>query len=204
MDEAIHATLEGWTEFYLIAGTAAAALTGLQFVVATLIAGDADHVLAGADPEDGLAAFGSPTVVHFSLAMLVSAVMCVPWPGYGTLRATLGVLAVGALGYSAVVLRRALRQRSYRPVMEDWIFHLLLPCAAYVAILLAGLLFRRGAEWPAFAVGGATLLLICVGIHNAWDTVTFLTINAIRTTAPAGAPAPAHPHRSGRRGRRRR
>ena len=38
MDDAIHSALAGWNDFYLITGTAAAALTGLQFVVQTLIA----------------------------------------------------------------------------------------------------------------------------------------------------------------------
>lgn len=41
MSATVHATLITWTDFYLITGTAAAALTGLQFVVQTLLATDA-------------------------------------------------------------------------------------------------------------------------------------------------------------------
>ena len=204
MDETIHALLAGWGNFYLITGTAAAALTGLQFVVQTLLASDTLRPVAQGDPEGGIAAFGTPTVVHFTLALVVSATMCAPWPGYGSLRATLGVVGAGALVYSGVVLRRARRQRSYAPVAEDWLWHILLPGASYAAVLLAAVLLGRGAEGPLFLVAAATLLLLCVGIHNAWDTVTYLMISAVRTDAPGGEPAPPRRKGQGTRGRRRR
>jgi len=157
MDDSIHATLARWGNFYLITGTAAAALTGLQFVVQTLLASDRLRPVTDNDTEGGIAAFGTPTVVHFALALLISAVVCAPWAEYGGLRAILGVLGAGALGYSAVVLRRA-----------------------------------------------ATLILIFVGVHNAWDTVTYLTINALQTEVPEGEPAPPRRENPRTRGRRRR
>jgi hypothetical protein len=203
MDDALHATLAGWTNFYLITGTAAAALTGLQFVVQTLLASEALRLITGDDPESGIAAFGSPTVVHFTVALLLSAVLCAPWPGYVVLRETLGVLGVGALAYSLVVLRRALRQRTYRPQAEDWIWHILLPAAAYAALLLAAIFLDGHTRGPLFVLGAATLLLLCIGIHNAWDTVTWLTISAMRTAAPGvqSAPLPRKPAGKRRRGR---
>jgi len=204
MDETIHAALAGWGNFYLITGTAAAALTGLQFVVQSLLASNAHRAVGADDPTAGIEAFGTPTVVHFTLALALSAIMCVPWPGYGSLLATLGVAGAGALAYSGVVLRRARRQRSYVPVAEDWIWHVLLPAAAYAAVLVAALLFRRAAETMEFVIGAATLLLLCVGIHNAWDTVTYLTVNALRTAAPGGGPPPTRRDPPGTRGRRRR
>ena len=69
-DEALHAALERWGDFYLITGTAAAALTGLQFVVQTLLATDLRNAIGSADPESGINAFGSPTVVTS------------PWPSF--------------------------------------------------------------------------------------------------------------------------
>lgn len=187
MDEALHATLAAWANFYLITGTAAAALTGLQFVVQTLLASNARRPIGG-DTEAGIAAFGTPTVVHFTLALVVSAVLCAPWPTYAALRAMLGVLGAGALGYSVVVMRRTRRQRSYVPVAEDWLWHVVLPGAAYAAVLVSALLLGDGAPRPLFVLAAATVLLLCVGIHNAWDTVTYL---AIVTAMPADAPRPA-------------
>ena len=204
MDDTIRATLAGWGDFYLVTGTAAAALTGLQFVVQTLLASDALRPVGGSDPEGGIAAFGTPTVVHFSLALLLSAVLCAPWSGYGGLRATLGVLGAAALGYAAVVLRRARRQKNYVPTTEDWVWHILLPAAAYAAVLLSAAILGPGAAAPLFVVAAATLLLLCVGIHNAWDTVTYLTVNALRSAVARGEPVPPRRNDPGKRGRRRR
>jgi hypothetical protein len=177
MGDTVQSTLAGWANFYLVTGTAAATLTGLQFIVQTLLATAALRVVGGDDPEGGTAAFGSPTVVHFSLALLISAMLCAPWPGYGSLRAILGVLGAGALVYSGIVLRRARRQQSYAPTTEDWVWHVLLPAAAYASVLVSALVLERGGL---FAVAAATLLLLCIGIHNAWDTVTYLTFNLLR------------------------
>jgi len=204
MDATIHATLTGWADFYLITGTAAAALTGLQFVVQTLLASAPRAAVAGGDPETGTAAFGTPTVVHFALALVLSAVLCAPWHAYRGLCATLGVLGGGALVYSAIVLRRTLQQRMYVPVAEDWIWHIVLPSAAYTAVLAAAVLLSEGMEGPLFLVAAATLLLVCVGIHNAWDTVTYLTFNAMRGAAPGDDPAPPRRSEPAKRARRRR
>lgn len=180
MDDALHATLAGWTDFYLITGGAAAALTGLQFVVQTLLASEPVRPIGGSDPEGGIAAFSSPTIVHLSLALVISSLLCVPWPGYQSLRVVLALVGAGALGYTINVLRRARAQQSYTPVFEDWLWHFLLPVAAYGGVLVSAFFFHRGVDGPLFVVAAATLLLLCIGIHNAWDTVTWFTISVIR------------------------
>jgi hypothetical protein len=187
MNEALRSTLSGWAEFYVLTGTAAAALTGLQFVVQTLFASESVRMLGAEDPEGGIAAFSSPTVVHLTLALVISSAMCAPWPGFASLRLSLVVIGGGALAYSAIVLRRARAQRSYQPVFEDWLWHFLLPSTAYAGVLVSALLLHRGAEGPLFVVGAATLLLLCVAIHNAWDTITYFTMSAIRHRGTGGA-----------------
>ena len=189
MDTVNFATLTRWHDFYLITGAAAATLTGLQFVTQSVLATGARRSLGSADPAGGIDAFGSPTVVHLTIALVLSALMCVPWGGSGSLSGTLGVLGVGALAYSAVVLRRTRRQRSYVPVAEDWAWHVVLPAVAYAAVLLAAVLPGRALAGALLTVAAATLLLLCIGIHNAWDTFTYLTMNALRSAHP-GEPAP--------------
>ncbi|HEU4699214.1 MAG TPA: hypothetical protein VFS40_08540 [Gemmatimonadales bacterium] len=207
LPDALHDALARWGDFYVITGTGAAALTGLQFVVQSLLASELRHAAASGDPEGGIGAFSSPTVVHFTLALVVSSAMCVPWPGYPSLRAALVALGAGAFLYSAIVLRRARRQHGYRPVAEDWLFHVLLPAAAYAAVLLAGVLLADGAPaaaGPFFLVGAAALLLLCIGIHNAWDTVTYLTIRELHAGDAGAPPAPRRRVVASSRRRRRR
>ena len=64
-------------------------------------------------------------------------------------------------------------QRVYKPVFEDWLFHVLLPFAAYATLAVTA--FAAGSHLRAalFGIGAAALLLLFVGIHNAWDAVTY-------------------------------
>jgi hypothetical protein len=58
-----------------MAGSSAAALTGLMFVVITLVSGTERL----RQSPDGISTFSTPTVVHFCAALLVSAVLSAPW-----------------------------------------------------------------------------------------------------------------------------
>jgi hypothetical protein len=160
----------GWENFYVIVGSSAGALIGLQFVVMTLIAG---RSVARGEEQAG-DAFSTPSVVHFGVVLLLSAVISAPWDGIGTVVVLWGLVGLGGIVYVAVVARRMRAQTVYQPVFEDWLFHVLLPLAAY-AILAASAFVARSQARPAlFLVGAASLLLLFVGIHNAWDTVMHL------------------------------
>jgi len=50
------------------------------------------------------------------------------------------MLGARALAYSVIIRRRARRQRSYVPIVEDWLWYILLPGVAYAALLLAAVL----------------------------------------------------------------
>ena len=163
------ASLDGWDNFYVIVGSSAGALIGLQFVVITLIADLPIH--------DGAAqassAFATPTVLHFGAVLLVSALMSIPWSGIGSPSALWGALGVCGVAYQIVVLRRMRKQNAYKPVFEDWLFHFILPFVAYVVLAASAVVAHTHARDALLGVGTATLLLLFVGIHNAWDAVTY-------------------------------
>jgi hypothetical protein len=62
-------------------------------------------------------------------------------------------------------------------VMEDWLFHVTFPFVAYGVLLIAGASLARAARLSLFVVAGTALGLLFVGIHNAWDTATYLTVD---------------------------
>jgi hypothetical protein len=62
-------------------------------------------------------------------------------------------------------------------VLEDWIWHLNLPPIAYVVLLLAALMLGCTPALSLFVVAGVALILLFTGIHNAWDSVTFIALN---------------------------
>src|ERR1700733_5248265 len=160
--------LAKWDNFYVIVGSAAGALIGLQFVVLTLIA---DRPMTGS-AEAG-AAFGSPTVVHFGVVLFLSALLHVPWQTITVVAILWGLLGFCGVVYELMRIRRMRKQAAYEPVFEDWLFHVVLTLAAYATLSLSAIAAPSHTREALFAVGGAALLLLFIGIHNAWDGVSY-------------------------------
>jgi hypothetical protein len=64
-------------------------------------------------------------------------------------------------------------QTAYKPEFEDWLFHALLPFAAYATLVGSAYASRLSLDKALFGVGATALLLLFIGIHNAWDAVTY-------------------------------
>ena len=169
MQESAQLTLASWGSFYVIMGSAAAALTGLQFVVIALVK---DTQLQTSDATT--AAFGTPTIVHFCTVLLVSAMFTAPWHVLSSVAYPLGACGFAGVLYALVIARRATRQTGYIPVLEDWVWHVALPFISYAMMLVASLTLGRFTNVALFFTGAAVLLLLFIGIHNAWDTVTYV------------------------------
>jgi hypothetical protein len=161
-----------WQTFYVIVGSSAAQLTGLQFVVIALSArgrsiGDVAQVEA----------FGTPTLVHFGAVLTMAAIMCIPGHTAGSLSFCLG--AAGALGvaYAVTTTIRAARQKGYEPVLEDWLWHAGFPIVAYSALLLAGIAACQYTRASLYVLAATALCLLFIGIHNAWDAAVYISVH---------------------------
>jgi len=122
--------LGGWQNFYVIVGSSAGALIGLQFVVMALVA---DLPRTPSQAQAGHA-FATPNIVHFGAVLFLAAALCAPWHGIGAAAVCWGLLGLGGVAYALIVARRLRVQTVYRPVFEDWLFHALLPLAAYATL----------------------------------------------------------------------
>jgi hypothetical protein len=161
--------LSGWQNFYVIVGSSAGALIGLQFVVITLIA----DIPIGHGAAQAADAFATPTIVHFGTVLLLAGVLSAPWHGIAPAAVLWGMVGLSGVVYAAIVARRLQRQTAYEPEFEDWLFHVLLPFAGYITLSACALAARfHGAE-ALYGVSAAALLLLFIGIHNAWDAVTY-------------------------------
>jgi hypothetical protein len=163
-------TFTEWESFYVIVGSSAAALTGLQFVVIALTAD-----LRRSSSRD-IDAFATPTIIHFGAVLLLSGIVTAPW--HGLRIPSVLIAASGFIGvvYTILVVRRA-RRASYQPVLEDWLFHAALPAIAYVLMGSAALALRLSTHAALFVIASAALLLLFIGIHNAWDTATYVVVS---------------------------
>lgn len=204
MPEPTATLLSAWESFYVIVGSSAGALTGLMFVVIAIVA---DNPRSGSQGTMG--AYGTPTVVHFCAALFISSVLSAPWRSVEGASWTLFALGAFGLGYVSLVMHRARKQQDYKPVFEDWLWHTLLPYIAYVTVVIAGIAMHKRPDSALFGIAGGALLLLFIGIHNSWDTVTYIALDLRQktearasaasvsaATAPAGVPeatAPAAP-----------
>lgn len=164
--------LAPWTTFFTMTATAGATLVGLMFVVVTLVTGEQRRTDAGA----GLATFSTPTVIHFGAVLLVSAIVVAPWPGLAG--ASILVTIVGLAGFVRMVrvTHHARQLTEYDPDPEDWAWYTVLPFIAYSAVLAGGMIMLLGPRLALWTLAAGVMLLIFIGIRNAWDVVTYLAI----------------------------
>lgn len=177
-----------WENFYVIVGSSAGALTGLQFVVMTLIA--EGEVTAGMHE---VRAFGTPTVVHFCIALLIAAVASCPWQSLSGPALALAACGVAGVMYILNAVRHA-RQANYNADFEDWIWYSCLPLATYIFLFAAALLLTRHFTFALFSIAAISLLLLFLGIRNAWDTVTFIAMRqhpGTKENSPSRPESPA-------------
>jgi hypothetical protein len=169
------APIARWENFYVIVGGAAGGLTGLQFVVIALIPD-----VRSRSSSDQVDAFATPTIVHFCTALFISAALSAPWDELWPLAMLLGATGLAGVIYAAIVIRRTRRQTGYAPVFEDWLWHAALPVLAYGAVVCGAVVMGIHERAALFTIAAVALLLVFIGIHNAWDAVTFIALKALK------------------------
>jgi hypothetical protein len=161
--------LKEWENFWVIVGSSAGALTGLMFVVVAL-----GNETRPDRMEEGVKAFGTPTVVHFCAVLLLAAIVSIPGQTTSSLALLVGASGAGGLALSAWVLVQARRQKSYQPVLSDWIWHVALPFVAYACLVAAAVVLSRRGALALDLVAASALFILFIGIHNAWDAAVWI------------------------------
>lgn len=160
--------LHAWKEFYLLVGPSAAVLIGLLFVVVSV----GPETIASRSTE-GTRAFVTPTMVFFTTALAVSGLMLAPHVSAKAIAVLLGTTSLSGLLYLFWV-RGHKHWRAEKLDGEDWIFYIGLPFLAYLLIAAAAIAFwMRSADGP-ILLALSMMMLLLVGIHNAWDIVIYL------------------------------
>jgi hypothetical protein len=173
-----------WENFYVIVGSSGAALTGLQFLVVAFVAESRERMNV---KNDGgvLSTFATPAIVHFCVVLFLASVLSAPWHNLTTPAYVLGASGAMGIGHTALILIRARRQTSYKLVLEDWMFYVVLPFVAYAVLFAASFEVIGHTAAALFPVAATSLMLLLIGIHSAWDTVTYIAVQRMTgTTKP--------------------
>src|ERR1051325_10467343 len=179
-------SLTEWESFYVITGSSGAALTGLMFVVITLAT---ERMPSTQRSSTGMSIYSTPTLVHFSVVLMIAALMTIPHQTFVTLAAGLGLAAGIGVAYTVANVVRMRRLTLYTPVAEDWIFHGILPVTAYLSLLASAIVIGTGNDSAFFVIAAIVLLLLFIGIHNAWDVALYAAMSG-GGQAEQGASAP--------------
>lgn len=175
VQQAAVSPLSAWGSLYVIAGSSAGALTGLMFVVIALIAGNRER-----NWSQDVATYGTPTVVHFSAVLLVSILLSAPWQSLPPVAILLCLTRLAGVTYAVVVVvrfaRRASRPDVYPTSWGNWLWYAVIPPIAYAALVIAAIMLPGNPAPALFGSSAALVLLLFLGIHNAWDTVIYLAV----------------------------
>ena len=168
MPVAVPLPLDTWQNFYVIVGTAAATLTGLMFVVITLIA-----QIQIPSSRSHITVFNTSNVFHFGAVLLAAGILSAPWPALWPAGLLLGLAGLAGVTYMLIVLWLARHRLDYQPVLSDWLWYTVLPLVSYTALIVAGIVLPSQPVSALFVIAAVTMLLLFIGIRNAWDVVTY-------------------------------
>jgi len=157
---------QGWQTFYQMTGEAAATLTGLLFIVASLTSGrTSTHAR-------GVMLFTSPTVFHLASVLAVSALALAP--DGEQFRAVL-MFAWAALSVAYTAWLAAQLHGIEDPThWSDFWWYGVAPVIIYLALAGATICVYAHVAHAAYCVALCLMVLLLVTIRNAWDLVTWL------------------------------
>jgi hypothetical protein len=173
---------DGWSDFFLMAGSAAAVLIGLIFVVISLMQDRSrSTVLAGSKLYMG------PIVLGVSFVLALSAAALTPGIGCCAYAAITGIIAIWGLvrGLMSVA---GLRNLAGDVHWTDLWFYGVFPTAIYVALGIVALAFLRDWSWARDGLAVVITIGLLLAIRNEWDLITWITPRG-DTSEQTGSPA---------------
>jgi hypothetical protein len=182
---------QGWDNYFAMLGTAAGSLIGLLFVVVTLTSNfERSQALRGAS------VYMTPTAAHFAVALAICCVTLAPGLSRSWAAALLGLTIAAGLANAlraAVGIRRYESEIDHHVHWSDFWWYGVTPAAVYVGLAVSVAALWLGFGKAVYGLAVASLLLLLVAIHNAWDLVTWMAPQG--TASPTDLTPPPEPPR---------
>ena len=167
---------EGWGEFYLLAGSAAAVLIGLIFVVISLMQDRSrSSVLSGSRLYMG------PIVLGVSFVLVLSAAALMPGIERGQFAAIAAVVALWGLARGVMSAVGIARLKDEVHWTDLW-FYGVLPSVIYLGLGAVAFAICWELPWAKAGLSVAINAILLVAIRNEWDLITWI--------APRSEPVP--------------
>lgn len=166
----------GWENFFMMAGTSAAALIGLLFVAITVGTGFSPSGIV-----QGTRGFLTPTLVHFGGVLLQALAVLAPWASARPIGIILGLDGFAGLAYQIYII--LMRQKIGFVLLgwDDWIPWMGLPVLCDASLIAGAVGLIAGKAFAPYAIAGSSALLLFVGIYGAWDLTVWMIKNRGKT-----------------------
>ena len=160
---------EGWHDFNLVLGPAAAGLIGLLFVVMSLTAGhEPGRALRGAQ------VYMTPIVFHLAALFLLSCLALLPKTSGVFIGAVAFACGLVGLAYAAYICRAFLSKAVESYEGDLWRYGLGVG-GLYAGLTLAGVLLLVRQPYGPYVLAADQVALFLLMVNNAWDLVVFIT-----------------------------
>jgi len=168
--------LHGWSNFFIMAGTAGATLIGLLFVALTV--GTGFSTVRGLH---STRAFLTPTLVHFGTVLFQCLAVLAPWPSMWPIGILLGLDGLAGLAYQIHVILMQRKVAFASPDRVDWVLFSIAPALGYTSLTVGGVGLIAEKSFAPYAIAGAIMLLLFAGVHGAWDLTVRIARNRDKT-----------------------
>jgi hypothetical protein len=143
---------------------------GLMFVVVSV----GQRVVGTPEGLPAIRAFFTPIVAFFATGIVLAMLMLMPYTSAQALGVLLVILGIAGLAYMVATGAHAAWRRSDL-ALDDWVWYVALPFLSYLAICGCGIALWNKAGAAFYVVGAAAILLLSIGIRNAWDLVVYIS-----------------------------
>ncbi|MBC7872095.1 MAG: hypothetical protein H7Y09_14710 [Chitinophagaceae bacterium] len=173
MSEILIQTLKDWQNFYFMTGSASATLIGLMFVAVSL----------GSNMIDDHASlnfqlFVTPVVVHFTIVLVLAALMIIPSHTPISLGSFLILIGTISAAYT-IRLVWMMTQHPQSQVLNKghYFWHGAFPVISYFGVFVGGMgIFAS--EWRILDLVALLIILLLVSsIRNAWYLILWIALN---------------------------
>jgi hypothetical protein len=106
--------------------------------------------------------------------------LSMPHPSVAILSAGLAVGGLAGVTYSSYIgarLRRHFSAGPYVPVLEDWLWNVIVPTLVYACLLGMAVLLWYQPIRALYVVAALSLTMLFIGIRNAWDIAVWMTLH---------------------------
>ena len=164
---------QGWQNFYMLTGAAAATLMGLLFVAITV-----GGYIPAQRAEKYLRTFVTPALIYYFQALFTACLAVIPLQSLLFLAGAEIILGIIDIYLGLHILRR-IRTHHMHDIELDadyWLWHIMLPVVVGLLLVTSAISFFLHSPYASIELAIVQLLYLSIGLHNTWTLTVWVSM----------------------------